>query len=167
MSQSIRRTMLVVSSVLLAACGGDEAQPQMDDARESMADAMAQMQEAAKTMDVNASTLPLIPATTLQERMPSSLDGMERSSSERSESGAMGFKISTASATYSEGDRSIEITLTDVGGTGMMAAMGAAWSMVDLDKADDNGFERTVTIDGNRGFEKESAMTVVGTANSR
>lgn len=156
MSLSIRRTVLVASSVLLSACGGsDEAQPQMEEARESMADAVQQMQEAAQNLNANPSSGALIPATTLQERLPSSLDGMARTSSERSESGAMGFKVSTASATYGEGDRTIEVTLTDMGGTGMMAMVGAAWAMVDMDQSDDNGFERTVTIDGNRGFEKE------------
>ena len=134
----------------------NEASQSMGDAAQSMSAAMAQMQAAASAMAEQAqSDTPLVPAATLQERLPNEVDGLPQTDSERQQSGAMGFTISTATATYSEGTRQVEITLTDAGGTGMMAAAGAAWATVTIDKADREGYERTVTIDGNKGFEKE------------
>ncbi len=155
----VRRAMLggalVVSSMAMSACGGNEAPPPEEQAAETMAEAVQQMQQAAEKMSTASSDQPLIPGATLLEHLPASIDGMDRSNAERNETGAMGFKVSTASASYRGEDRSIDVSLTDVGGTGMMAAMGAAWSMVDVDKANDEGYERTVTIDGNRGYETE------------
>ena len=151
-----KRSLLVSSCVLVMACGGDKEPEIVDQPAENVADAMAQMTKAAEQMAAGAeSNVPLIPAQTLQDRFPKSIDGMERYESEREESGAMGMKMSIATARYRNENRSLEITLTDAGGTGMLAAMGAAWAMVDVDRTREDGYERTVTIDGNRGFETE------------
>jgi hypothetical protein len=158
-SSFVRGAVAVLSCSVLLACGGDDAQPEvtseMQDAAESMASAAQQMQQAAEKMAAANADVALISASSLQDRLPESIDGMARGDSERSETGTMGFKISSATATYSDDARSLEITLTDVGGTGMLAAMGAAWAMVDLDRSSNDGYEKTVTIDGNRGYEKE------------
>lgn len=150
------RSLLVSSCILVLACGGDKEPEVSDQPAENMADAVAQMSKAAEQMAAGqASDVPLIPAQTLQDRFPKSIDGMERYESEREESGVMGMKLSVATARYRDDTRSLEITLTDAGGTGMLAAMGAAWAMVDVDRTREDGYERTVTIDGNRGFESE------------
>lgn len=152
----VKRSLLLSSCLFVLACGGDKEPEAVEQPAENMADAMAQMTKAAEQMATGASSnVPLIPAQTLQDRFPKSIDGMERSESEREESGAMGMKLSIATARYRDDTRSLEITLTDAGGTGMLAAMGAAWAMVDVDRTREDGYERTVTIDGNRGFESE------------
>ncbi len=152
----VKRSLLLSWCLFVLACGGDKEPEAVEQPAENMADAMAQMTKAAEQMATGAnSNVPLIPAQTLQDRFPKSIDGMERSESEREESGAMGMKLSIATARYRDDTRSLEITLTDAGGTGMLAAMGAAWAMVDVDRTREDGYERTVTIDGNRGFESE------------
>lgn len=159
----LTRSLMIATCVLVVACGGDKEAEVAEQPAESMADAATQMSQAAEQMGKaaqqmaagQASDVPLIPAQTLQERFPKSIDGMERYESEREESGVMGMKVSVASARYRDDTRSLEITMTDAGGTGMLAAMGAAWAMVDVDRTREDGYERTVTIDGNRGFESE------------
>jgi hypothetical protein len=144
----------------LAACGGDAPPPQstpMEEAAASMTDAMQQMQGAMEQMAKAAtSDAPLVSAETLQERMPASIDGLPRVSSERTQGGAMGINISTATAMYSDSaTRSVTITITDAGKAGLLAALGAAWANVSVDRVTGDGYERTVTIDGHRGFESE------------
>ncbi len=153
-----RSAFALLACALMVACGGsDTPEPEPASAPESFADAMSQMQKAAEQMSKGGEgEVALIPAQTLQERLPPSIDGMERVSSERNEGGAMGMKVSTAKASYrSEDNREISIEVTDMGGTGMLAMMGAAWAMVDMDRTTQDGYERTVTIEGNRGFEME------------
>lgn len=90
----------------------------------------------------------------LKELLPESSDGLSRSKFSGESNGIAGFKISTAKAKYEDGDKRIDVELMDTGGVGM-AMMGlAAWSMVDIDKESDDGFERTTTYKGNKAFEK-------------
>lgn len=147
----------------LAACGGDAPPPRtpMEDAAAGMADAMQQMQGAVQQMATSAtSDAPLVPADTLQARLPESVDGMALVDSERTQGGAMGINISSATARYEDGSaRMLTITITDAGKAGLLAALGAAWATVSVDQVTSDGFERTVTIDGNRGFESERRTT--------
>jgi hypothetical protein len=141
------------------ACGGDTPEVETTRAPETMGEAMQQAQAAMEAMresNESGEAAPLVAATTLQERLPEELVGLRRASSERSQGGAMGMNISTANAEYEgEGNQRLRVTLSDVGGSAMMAGLGAAWAMIDVDRANDTGFERTVTVDGHRGFEKE------------
>jgi hypothetical protein len=143
----------------LVACGGDSPEVEATKAPETMAEAMQQAQTAIEGMQQateNGTPAPLVPATSLQEKLTPELIGMKRTSSERSQGGAMGMNMSTANAEYEGGpNQRLRVTISDVGGSAMMAGLGAAWAMVDIDQADDNGFERSVKVDGNRGFEKE------------
>jgi hypothetical protein len=129
----------------------------VEQAAKSVSDAMEQMQGAMEQMATAAtSTAPLVSAETLQDRLPAEVDGMRRVSSERTHGGAMGINISTATASYSDSaTRSLTITITDAGKAGLLAALGAAWANVTVDRVTGDGYERTVTIDGNRGFESE------------
>ena len=65
-----------------------------------------------------------------------------------------GFNVSTVKARYKKEDKSINIEMIDAGGLGS-AMMGlAAWSMLQIDKESDNGFERTTTYKDYKAFEK-------------
>jgi hypothetical protein len=144
----------------MMACGGEAPPPRatpMEEAAASMTDAMQQMQGAMEQIAKAAtSNAPLVPAETLQDRLPTSVDGLPRVSSERTQGGAMGINISTATARYEDGGtRSLTITITDAGKAGLLAALGAAWATVSFDRVTGDGYERTVTIDGHRGFESE------------
>lgn len=90
----------------------------------------------------------------LKAMMPDKLLGMDRSNLEGSKSGAMGFTVSQASATYKEDDKKIEVTMVDATGLGIARASMAAWLTIEIDKESDDGYERTTTIDGQKAFEE-------------
>lgn len=68
---------------------------------------------------------------------------------------AMGMTIAEAEGSYEKGDNTITIKLSDISGTGGMGMMAhAAWASVAIDNEDDDGYERTTTIDGQKALEK-------------
>jgi hypothetical protein len=69
----------------------------------------------------------------------------------------MGMNISNANANYSDAENnvSIDLKITDLGSVSGLSGMAAyGWYMVDIDKEDDNGYEKTITYKGNKGYEK-------------
>jgi hypothetical protein len=73
----------------------------------------------------------------------------------------MGFKVSTAEARYKEDDSSIKVTILDVAGTGALMGM-AAWTMIDMDKENENGYEKTTKYKGFKAFEKYNSKNKDG-----
>jgi len=87
----------------------------------------------------------LIEHRELKALLPAELKGFKRTNASSERSGAMGMSVSKAEARY-EGakDARIEIEITDLGGLGGFGAMAqAGWMMADIDRENDNGFERT------------------------
>lgn len=95
----------------------------------------------------------VVDAKLLKELLPDEAAGLARKSAESEKVGAMGFMVSKAEADYKDGDSSIEINIIDVAGTGALMGM-AAWSMMDMDKETENGYEKTTTYKGNKAYEK-------------
>lgn len=126
---------------------GSDAQGSVYDALSKVEDAMAELKKDGKVVEP-------VNFRVLKSGIPETFLGMERTKNEGETTGAMGFKISTAKATFQDGDRRIEIEIIDVGGIGMAAMGMAAWSMVEIDKESDEGFERTTTFEGYKVFEK-------------
>lgn len=141
----------VISLALLAGCGGsDEPAPPPA----TVADAVQQASEMASAAAAGG-TDP-IAAEDLQARLPEELNGMARGDTERQDMGAMGVKMSMAKATYQDGNKRIEVILTDTGTMGAMAPMAAAWTMVDFDRTTSSGYERTIRHEGYKGYEELS-----------
>lgn len=99
----------------------------------------------------------------LKELMPADVAGMKRTAcnGERNKLGEI--SVTTVTATYGGGDDEkapkIEIQAIDYSGTQMAAGLAAAWSLAEIDKESDDGFEKTVKVGGNPGFftwQKES-----------
>lgn len=90
----------------------------------------------------------------LKEFLPENLAGMSRTDHSGNTSGAMGFKLSTAEATYKEGDQRLEIDIVDAGGIGTALMGNAAWSKLEIDEESNNGFKRTLEIDGNKSYQE-------------
>jgi len=152
MSKAI--AVVVMAVLAFPACGGDDA-PAGQDAPATMEEAVAQASEAirAQTGDVEP-----ISAEALQERLPENVGGLERVDVSRTESGAMGMKVSATNARY-EGDegRSVTIAISDIGGMGSMGAMGAAaWAMTEFDRTTQTGYDRTSRFDGFKAMESLS-----------
>lgn len=95
----------------------------------------------------------VVDAKLLKELLPEEAAGLARKSAESEKVGAMGFMVSKAEAKYKNDDSSIEINIIDVAGTGALMGM-AAWSMIDMDKETENGYEKTTTYKGNKAYEK-------------
>ena len=66
---------------------------------------------------------------------------------EETESTAVGELGSTASATYARDDRRFTLRIIDMSAMGPIAGMGAAMG-IEQKREDDNGYERTTTIEG-------------------
>lgn len=157
----MRRFAYACSMALLVAplaCGGDSSEDTAQNAAQSAADAMRQaadaMQDAATNLSSNASTEEGEPWTAqeMQDALPESLAGLERTSSERSSTGAAGITMAQAQATYEGEGRTLEVQM--MSGGGIMAGPAMAFTMVEFDRADDNGYERTITYDGMKGMQE-------------
>lgn len=98
----------------------------------------------------------------IKETMPKRLLGMDREKHQGETTGAMGFKISQAEARYEDGDKSIDVMIVDSGNMGFAKLGTAAWAMVEIDKESDEGYERTLQIDGHKAYEKWNANTGKG-----
>lgn len=136
----------------------DEMQENMTDAAKNAegnySDAVNQMNEAMEQMKQDGKVVEPVNFRILKEGIPETFLGMKRTKNEGETTGAMGFKVSTAKASFSDGDKSVEIEVIDVGGIGMAAMGMAAWSMAEIDKEYEGGFERTTTFEGHKAFEK-------------
>lgn len=155
----------VVSATLLMNCGGksdeekaeEAAEKIANDANVSVSDAVSAMKEVAEQAEESQKNGPVetVDFRALKELLPADADGLPRKSATGEKTGTMGFKISTANGEYGNSDNSenIELSIVDAGGTGAMMGM-AAWSMIDVDKETENGYEKTGKMGDYKSYEK-------------
>lgn len=148
--------LLVIT--LLTACGGKtEEEKKEEEANVSLGSAMGAMQEMAKAAEDQQKNGPVatIDFRKLKELLPADADGLPRKEATGEKTGAMGFNVSTAEGKYASADRTerIEVDIVDAGGTGAMMGL-AAWSMMEVDKETESGYEKTTDMDGNKAYEK-------------
>lgn len=134
----------------------EEAGKQMGQAMANAAGAVSGSSDASGALAGKASEA--VDFRELKALLPEELGGMARKSAEGQKSGAMGFTLSMAEARYEkEGGGRIKLTITDAGAVAGMAAMAMyAWAGMEIDKEDENGYEKTTTINGYRGYEKHN-----------
>jgi hypothetical protein len=94
-----------------------------------------------------------IAATDLKTLLPESVGDMKRTSFEASGNQAMGIAVSSAKASYANGDRNLNLSITDTGGLAGMAAL-AGWANMTMDKETDGKVEK-VYKDGARTMHEE------------
>lgn len=99
----------------------------------------------------------------LKDALPDQLLGMKRATHEGQKTGLGGFSVSSAEATYSEGDQQVKITILDTGGLGSLLSQMASWAQLEMDHEDDDGYERTTMVDGRKVYEKYSTSPRQGT----
>ena len=119
----------------------------------NMQDAMQNAEKAMKDLQ-GGKQVAVVPFRELQEFLPEKLAGYERTKKSGETTGALGMNVSHAKATYKDGDQQIKVDVVDTGGLGSAMMGMAAWSSIVIDKEDDNGYERTSTLDGYKCFEK-------------
>ncbi len=155
------RTILAGPVVLLlvTGCFRSKSQKQAEEiaqAGKQMAEAMAAAGASVTSGGLEGKATEAVDFRELKAVLPEEFPGMRRISAEGQKSGAMGFTLSTAEARYeSEDGGRIHLTITDAGAVAGIAAMGMyAWAGMEIDKEDEDGYEKTTTLKGRRGYEK-------------
>lgn len=98
----------------------------------------------------------------LKALLPRRLAGLERSSLEGEQTGLAGLTYSVANADYKQGTTEVEVSLLDGAGFAGIVASFASWSMIEMDRETDSGYERTTTIEGHKAFERYDRTTKSG-----
>ena len=109
---------------------------------------MGQMQAAADRAEKLSKT-PQKPVATddLKALLPAGLSGYERSNLETSSSGTGDVQIGLAKADYRKGDASFQLSVTDLGPMGAMAALASGMGAQQTRETAE-GYEKVATIDG-------------------
>ncbi|TDE11658.1 hypothetical protein [Dyadobacter psychrotolerans] len=156
--------LILAFSALLLSCGKKEEEQQ--DKTKSAADALQQFADKAKDMQTREKVDP-IDFRKLRELLPEEIAGFKRTEASGEKNGAMGFTISTADARYKgDNDASIHLEILDTGGVAGVATMAmAAWTMADIDKETDTGYEKTTSLEGYKAFEKYDSQNKSGELN--
>jgi hypothetical protein len=108
-----------------------------------------------------AGAVTAVAPTVLQNLLPGSLAGLPRTAVSSSSAGAAGFNGSTAEASYGAEDKSIKLSITDLGAAGALAALGSAFN-VQSSNEDANGYEKIGMVDDRMTTEKWSAASKSG-----
>jgi hypothetical protein len=87
---------------------------------------------------------PAVPASKMQELLPTEIGPFKRSAVESMAMGPMG---STAEGTYTNGDKSFKLRIVDMAAMGAIAGIGSAMG-VEHSSEDADGYERMQTVDG-------------------
>ena len=114
------------------------------------------MKEATENLSSGKKVTP-IDFRELKALMPESVGDFKRTNLEGEKVAAMGMNISHADADYSNADNSasIDMKITDMGSISGLSGLAAyGWYMVDIDKENETGYEKTITYKGNKGYEK-------------
>lgn len=120
-------------------------------AAQQYAEAVKNMEEAAQA----AGAVETVDFRKLKELLPEKAGAAQRSSIAGEKSGMGGFQVSRAEAEYTVGEGNVNATITDLGGTGTPAAMMmAAWTMAQIDRETDAGYEKTSVIKGHKAHEQ-------------
>ncbi|HLG38359.1 MAG TPA: hypothetical protein VI461_01785 [Chitinophagaceae bacterium] len=150
----------LAAAFLLTACNSNKSKETTND------DAAKEKTEAERSSD-NMSTksaddvqarleemrkLPALSTDQIKAMLPQELAGMKRSSF--SANSAMGYGIGEAKYKSEDGEKSMKLVVYDcVGdaGAGLYTMMFWGWNM---EREDENGYEKTTTFDGGKAIEK-------------
>ena len=161
-------SLIFASVFFLNACGGKKEEQEQEEKEQpkTAADALQQFADQAKNMQSKAPVDP-VNFRELKELLPEKASGLDRKESSGEKNGAMGFTISRAEAKYTgNSDESVHIEIFDTGGVAGVGTMAlAAWTMADIDKETDKGYEKTTKIEGYKGYEKYNNESKSGELN--
>jgi hypothetical protein len=92
----------------------------------------------------------------LKALLPETVGDLKRTASSGEKSGVAGMTIAQAKASYEgDGGKQLNIKIIDTGGAVSPIAIAAfGLAMVEIDREDDNGYERTSKVNGFKAFEK-------------
>jgi len=122
-----------------------EEQGKRMEAASKSGDANKQMEEAMKTLGVAMSGGKGVEPVSIDELkplVPDKLAGLPRSDVRTEKSGVQGMMVSKAEATYTEGDKRVNLEIVDTGGMAGLMGM-AAWMGVQGEREDSSHREST------------------------
>lgn len=154
-------TLLIVGIPLmsLTSCGGKSEETEE---KKSTFGALKEFAEKAEELSKKEAVEP-VSFQELKELLPETLAGIPRTEAEGQSNNTTGFKVSVAKGQYSNEEKSINLDIMDLGGIGGFAVAGmAAWTLADAEKENSSGYERTIKLDGHKGFEKYDNTTNYG-----
>lgn len=135
--------------------------PDAEGSRKSREEAFKHLDQSFENLKTEPNAV--VDFRVLKDALPDQVAGMKRVTHEGQKTGLAGFSVSTAEATYEDGEKHLTITLLDTGGLGSILSGIASWSQLEVDKEDENGYERTTLIDGRKVYEKYMKTTKEGT----
>ncbi len=141
---------LLAMTMLLSNCGEKKAEE--EEKAKTVSDMVENITKEAEKIS-NETPKEVVDAKLLKELLPADADGLPRKEASSEKTGAMGFNISTAEGRYRNEDSSIEVNIIDAAGTGGLMGM-AAWSIVEMDKENEDGYEKTTKYKDHKAFEK-------------
>lgn len=149
---------LISFTFFLYNCGDNKSdKPQDESANKTDLENYAdKMKEASENFTEGKKVNP-VDFRELKALLPEAVGNLKRTNIEGEKVAAMGMNISNANADYSDDENasSIDLKITDLGSVSGLSGMVAyGWYLVDIDKEDDNGYEKTITYKGNKGYEK-------------
>ncbi|MDD3836451.1 MAG: Yip1 family protein [Phenylobacterium sp.] len=123
---------------------------ELEAAAKKMERAAAQMEAAAAGKADGGGT---VDPATFKGYLPDSVAGFARTGLSTESAGVGGLQGSTAKATYSKGDASLTLTVTDLGAMGALAALGSAFN-VESSSEENGRYERVGKVDGRMTMEE-------------
>ncbi len=140
------RTFLMAAAVSLGMAAAVQAQqPDLNAMMGALGSMMQGSTNAAAVADFRE----------LKALLPADLSGMKRTKATGEKSSAMGMTVAIAEGAYSDGKQgTVDVKITDMGGTGLAGMMSAGWAMGEVDRETETGYERTTTVNGYKAMEK-------------
>ncbi|HEY5559439.1 MAG TPA: Yip1 family protein [Steroidobacteraceae bacterium] len=103
-----------------------------------------------------------LPIEQIKSFLPETLAGLPRTDLSAERNAALGFEVSEANATYSDGaERTLRLKVNDTGGAKGLLAL-ANWAGVEQEREWSGGYERDHLVDGNMVHERWDAASGIG-----
>lgn len=158
MKRSIYLIVFVFSASLFFGCGEKKESPvdELTNQPKDLKEFADKMKEVSEGLTEGKKVNP-VDFRELKALLPEAIANLKRTNIEGEKVGTMGMNVSTANADYSdkENNKSIDLKITDLGNISGISGLAAyGWYMVDIDKEDESGYEKTITFKGNKAFEK-------------
>lgn len=169
--------IIIISIALVVNCEKSSERDKLEDATQKMEEAAKDMAEAGKMVAeglkksgedvsegmkkmskalISGQKVEVVDFRELKKLLPGKLHGMKRISAVGEKTGMFGIKVSEAKAEYESDDgANITIRITDFGGLKSVAAAAKlGWTMREIDRETDTGYERTFRYKDHPAWEK-------------
>lgn len=161
MTYKLKSLTLALLFTTLVGCGlGDKAEKikQMAEAAQERLDAGDSAGALGAFLGGGENVQP-VDFRELKELLPEKLDGMDRTNASGEKSSMMGIGTSKAEGKYRDADKksSIDVSIMDFGSMRGITMTGFGWTMIDIDKESENGYEKTMKYEGYPAYVKYEA----------